>query len=549
MDTQDAKTMGIQPVETTDIQDVETTDTQDITTDPSTMALPSPSTYNTLSNHISTLYTSPPPPSVLPTPQSLAHALSSLPLHLPHTGLGLSATLSHIHADLTPAFNASSRSPHYYGFVTGGVAPAAALADNLVSLHDQNVQVHLPGETIATGLEDRTLALLCELLDLEPGHWPHRTFTTGATASNVLGLACGREYIIAEASAHRTDAQNSVGEVGIVEAMRVAGIDEMQILTTVPHSSLAKAASILGLGRASVKAVGRADAPHKFDIAQLKKLLEQPGAASIVAVSASEVNTGLFATSSQHEMQELRNLCDMYGAWLHVDGAFGILGRVLDASSPKYATITQACAGLELADSITGDGHKLLNVPYDCGFFLSRHRSMAERVFQNPNAAYLASGNDSDPEPIMSPLNIGLENSRRFRALPVYANLLAYGKAGYAGMLARQIDLARGIADFIIKSEDYVLLPEVAGSAEEALSRIYIIVLFRARDEQLNARLVGKIKASRKIYVSGTSWDGKPACRFAVSNWQTDVGRDLPVIKQVLQDVSEEWNASQSREI
>jgi glutamate/tyrosine decarboxylase-like PLP-dependent enzyme len=148
------------------------------------------------------------------------------------------------------------------------------------------------------------------LLDFEPEQWPHRIFTTGATSANILGLACGREYVIAEASAHRTDAEISVGELGIVEAMRSAGIDDIQILTTVPHSSLGKAAGILGLGRTSVKCLGQSEAPHKFDMQLLKKSLEQPGAASIVAVSASEVNTGVFATSGLEEMEEIRKLCD-----------------------------------------------------------------------------------------------------------------------------------------------------------------------------------------------------------------------------------------------
>lgn len=223
----------------------------------------------------------------------------------------------------------------------------------------------------------------------------------------------------------------------------------------------------------------------------------------------------------------------MYGAWIHVDGAFGLFGRLL--TSPTYSSIAQACGGLNLADSITGDAHKLLNVPYDCGFFLSRHRNIAERVFQNPNAAYLASGNDSNA--IMSPLNIGLENSRRFRALPVYANLVAYGREGYRTMLERQVDLSRGIARYILESDGYELLPKSSACHEDILKGIYIIVLFRAVDEELNKQLVNKIKATRKIYVSGTAWDGKPACRFAVSNWMTDVKRDLPIIKQVLQDV------------
>jgi glutamate/tyrosine decarboxylase-like PLP-dependent enzyme len=487
-----------------------------------------------LSTAIAKLHSAPPPHNVLPSPSTLEMARSRLQAHLPIQGVGLEESIRHLQEDLAPAFNGSSRSANYYGFVTGGATPVAALADNLVTAYDQNVQVHLPNETIATEVEDRALSLLCELLDFEPEQWPHRIFTTGATTANILGLACGREYIIAEASAHRTDTENSVGEFGIVEAVRKAGIDEIQILTTVPHSSLSKAAGILGLGRASVKLLGRADAPHKFDMQLLKKSLEQPGAASIVAVSASEVNTGLFATSGLEEMQELRKLCDMYGAWVHVDGAFGLFGRVL--TSPEYSSVTKACEGLELADSITGDGHKILNVPYDCGFFLSRHRNIAARVFQNPNAAYLASGNDGDD--IMSPLNIGLENSRRFRALPVYASLVAYGKDGYRQMLERQINLSRGIAKYILESSEYELLPESSASKEDILGGIYIIVLFRARNEELNKQLVNKIKATQKIYVSGTAWSGNPACRFAVSNWMTNVERDLPIITQVLQNVA-----------
>lgn len=488
-----------------------------------------------LSRAIAALHTSPVPADVLPSPRVLAEARTHLVCALPEKGVGLEDTIRHLTHELGPALNASSRSPAYYGFVTGGSTPAASLADNLVTHFDQNVQVHLPDETLATETEDCALTLLCSLLDFTPSEWPHRTFTTGATASNILGLACGREYAIAEASAHRTDAAVSVGEHGIVEAMRLAGIDNIQILTSVPHSSLSKAASILGMGRTCMKTIARADAAHKFDMDLLQKRLAQPGTASIVAISASEVNTGLFATCSLHEMQAIRRLCDMYGAWIHVDGAFGILARLLPTNS-TYQAIKDCTAGLELADSITGDGHKLLNVPYDCGFFLSRHRSLAQRVFSNPNAAYLAAGSSGDG--IMSPLNIGLENSRRFRALPVYASLIAYGKAGYRDMLERQIALSRSIAQFIMDSEDYELLPHTDDDRSDVLRRIYIIVLFRAVDQKLNEQLVAKIKASRRIYVSGTSWAGEPACRFAVSNWMVDVDRDLSVIQQVLTDVA-----------
>ena len=215
------------------------------------------------------------------------------------------------------------------------------------------------------------------------------------------------------------------------------------------------------------------------------------------------------------------------------------MGRLLNA--PSHQAIVRACSGLELADSITGDGHKLLNVPYDCGFFFSRHREIASRVFQNPNAAYLSAGGGGDN--IMSPLNIGIENSRRFRALPVYASLMAYGKDGYRDMLERQIVLSRGIAGFMIDSEDFELLPESTKDREEVLGGIYIIVLFRAKDEGLNKELTQRIKDKRKVYVSGTAWKGNPACRFAVSNWRTEVERDLPVIRQVLEEVVADWKA------
>jgi glutamate/tyrosine decarboxylase-like PLP-dependent enzyme len=216
------------------------------------------------------------------------------------------------------------------------------------------------------------------------------------------------------------------------------------------------------------------------------------------------------------------------------------MGRLLE--SPDYDTIVKGCQGLELADSITGDGHKLLNVPYDCGFFLSRHRDLAAHVFQNPNAAYLAS---SATDNIMSPLNIGLENSRRFRALPVYASLTAYGSDGYRDMLERQIQLARGIAQFLLdNTDDFELLPKQIAGTTISVEHIYIIVLFRAKDEGLNRELVNLIKSTRKIYVSGTAWRGKPACRFAVSNWQADVKKDLPVIKEVLTQVVATWKAN-----
>lgn len=295
-------------------------------------------------------------PYVLPERSAVRNARLKLVENLPNNGIGFNCIQRHVRDDLVPGFNSPSKSPSYYGFVTGGATEAAAFADGVAVDVDQNMHSHLPNDTVATDVEDRALSMVCELLDLVPDEWNHRTFTTGATASNVLGLACGREYVIGAAK----DKDISVAEYGVHEAMRMASIGTIQILTTVPHSSLRKAASIVGLGRACVRDVGIGHSPHKFDFKALESALSAPEVASIVAVSCSEVNTGLFATTND-DMQRIRRLCDQYGAWLHIDAAFGLLARALP-SSQGYEKILDGVAGMELADSITGDAHKLLNV-------------------------------------------------------------------------------------------------------------------------------------------------------------------------------------------
>jgi glutamate/tyrosine decarboxylase-like PLP-dependent enzyme len=476
---------------------------------------------------------------VLPSQAALQHARSTLLTSLPTEGIGHEQVQQHLEKDIVPALNGNSTSSRYYGFVTGGATPIATFADKLAVEQDQNVQVHLPNETVATNVEDAALRLLCDLLNFEPSHWPHRTFTTGATGSNIVGLACGREHIIAEA-AKRLGASASIARDGLLTATRKAQIDTIQILTTVPHSSLRKAASILGLGHSSVIDVSEPSAPHRFSHENLAKALATPNTASIIAISAAEVNTGLFATTGSPELTRLRLLADQYAAWIHVDAAFGLQARLLPPSDPAFKTVTAGVAGLELADSIAGDAHKLLNVPYDCGFIFSKNLSLAQQVFQNPNAAYLSTG--ASEVTIPSPLNIGLENSRRFRALPVYASLAAHGRDGYLEILTRQIKLSRAIAEFIDSHPTYELLPLAPSttsiSLEEKLSTIYIIVIFRAKDSTLNDELVKCINGSRRVYVSGTQWEGRAAARFAVANWQVDVERDLEVVKDVLREVA-----------
>jgi glutamate/tyrosine decarboxylase-like PLP-dependent enzyme len=274
------------------------------------------------------------PANVLPDSAALKHAQEKILSHLPAQGLGLTDTIQHLTNDLIPSFNASSRSSNYYGFVTGGSTPAASLADNIVTAFDQNLSVHRPSDGTGTVIEDGALSMLCELLHMKPEEWPHRLFTTGATASNVLGLACGRDFVISgTAVANGAPQPYTAAELGLPDALRNLGVDKIQILATVPHSSLVKAASLVGLGRASVKLVGMESEPHKFDMVKLERDLGSSRVLSIVSVSCGEINTGFYATGHQ-DMKKIRELCDKHHAWLHVDGGKPQLQRLhLSASS------------------------------------------------------------------------------------------------------------------------------------------------------------------------------------------------------------------------
>ncbi|KAK5629138.1 hypothetical protein RRF57_004853 [Xylaria bambusicola] len=478
----------------------------------------------------------------LPDPDKLAHARASLP-DTTRTdylcGRGPEATLDHLLDDIVPGLNGQNRSGRYWGFVTGSTLPIAEAADNIVSAYDQNVQVHLPSQTIATEVEDAALTMLLRLLRLgEPEQWEGRTFTTGATGSNILGLACGREAVI---TARVTNGSESVGELGLLRACVKAGIEEIQVLTSMGHSSLSKAASVVGLGRASVKLLPFSDAePWCLDIDAVERELQRENVASIIAISAGEVNTGRFATAGLEDMKRLRRLADQYRAWIHVDGAFGVFARVLPEKE-EYAPLLAATAGLELCDSLTIDGHKFLNVPYDNGIFFTRKASTLNDVFKNPNAAYLSSGAAST---IQSPLNIGLENSRRFRALPVYAVLMSEGKQGMSRMMEKMVLTARAVARAIRScGDEYVLLPDDESTASD--ENVHMVVLFRARDDGLNSVLVQRINEGNEWYVSGSSWDGKPAVRVAVSSWRADAEDAFDVVKKSLGAIARAYKESQ----
>jgi glutamate/tyrosine decarboxylase-like PLP-dependent enzyme len=258
----------------------------------------------------------------LPSPQALQAGRSSLPPQLPTTGLGPEATHNHLLTEIVPALSNQSLSSTYFGFITGGVLLIAEAADNIVTALDQNVQVHLPESSLATEVEDAALRMLIGLLELGTSEdWPSRIVTTGATASNILGLACAREWVV-DSRLAEDSAGSTVAKAGLLRACATAGVREIQILTSMAHSSLSKAASVVGLGHDSVKECAASeDEPWRVDLDKVERELKrnEEGVASIIVITAGEVNTGRFATNAL-DMPKLRSLADKYGAWIHVDG-------------------------------------------------------------------------------------------------------------------------------------------------------------------------------------------------------------------------------------
>ena len=361
-------------------------------------------TYQTALQHINDL------------PQCPAGCLDSFDhfsTTLSETGLGTEKTLERFQQNILPYLSGSAGS-RYWGFVAGGVTPAALAGDWLSATIDQNVMV--PGDSIATAVELAVIEQLKALFSL-PQDGFDGVLTTGATASNLVCLATARQW-----------GGRKLGYDITREGFSC--LDQFQIFATTPHASQIKVQGILGFGQNHwVKVQGLSDANGRegeaMDIEDLEnKLNASPAAVKIVISSAATVSTTAF-----DNFKAIAKVCKDYQAWHHLDGAFGLFARC----SPKLAHLATEA---ELADSITVDCHKWLNVPYDCGVALTRHRQLLEETFTS-GAAYL------ETDTILpSMMNRGIENSRRFRALPVWFTLSAYGKAGIQKIVEQNCDRA-----------------------------------------------------------------------------------------------------------
>ena len=395
-----------------------------------------------------------------------------------------------------------SAGPRFFHFVTGGSTPAALAADWFASVLDNNAGLWV-SSPLGASVEKVALTWLKDLFGL-PSHWGG-VLVTGATMANFTALAAARQWW---GEQHGVD----VAKAGL------AGLPPVSLFSGgFIHASAVKALGMLGLGYGSVRRL-TADAAGRLDLEALERSLESlRGAPAIVLATAGEVNAGGF-----DPIEQMAEVAHRHNAWLHVDGAFGVYARV----SPSLAHLA---AGMELADSVIADGHKWLNVPYDCGFAFVREQGLLHAVF-GIGAPYFPDGVAGRPDYLM----LGPEMSRRARSLAVWATLAAYGREGYREMVERHARLARRLADQVKAADDFELIEEP----------VLNVVCFRYRHaglsdselDELNRRLGQAVIDDGRVYFGTTVYSGKVAFRPAISNWRTeesDVDEILRVAREL----------------
>jgi glutamate/tyrosine decarboxylase-like PLP-dependent enzyme len=432
---------------------------------------------------------------------STAPLLAELDGPLPEDGLGTEPAVQRL-LRIGTAAATHSAGPRFFHFVIGGATPAALAADWTASLLDQNA-VARASSTLATEVETIALRWLRELLGL-PEVWGG-ALVASATFANFTGLACATHWWAAQ---HGVD----VREDGLV------GLPRMPVLSGgYVHPSARKALQMLGHGRASVEVYAR-DTTGRVDVPALERRLASLDGPAVLIGNAGEVNAGDF-----DPLDELADVASRHGAWLHVDGAFGVFA----ALSPRTAHLVR---GLERADSIAADAHKWLNVPYESGFALVREPARLGEAFGMPGAAYLPGPDD----PRGGYGLLGPESSRRARAMPIWASLAAYGRAGFRAMVERHLDVAQRLAALVDDAPDLERLAAVPLN----------VVCFRYRPpgvpedelDELNHRLGEAVLEDGRVYVGTTVYDGHVALRPAISNWLTTEA-DVAVLVDVVREL------------
>jgi glutamate/tyrosine decarboxylase-like PLP-dependent enzyme len=409
---------------------------------------------------------------------------------LPSAGEPAEQVIEALARDAAPGLVASP-GPRYFGFVTGGALPAALAADWLAAAWDQN-SFSAVSSPAAAVVEEVACGWLLDLLGL-PGD-AGVGLTTGAQMANVTGLAAARGALLARAGWD-------------LEERGFNGAPPLRVLAgEEAHVTIWRALRLLGFGRAAVEVVP-VDGQGAMRADALAAALAAGDGAAIVCAQAGNVNTGaidpladIVAASREH------------GAWVHVDGAFGLWA----AASPALAGLV---AGAGDADSLATDAHKWLNVPYDCGVVAVRDRD-AHAAAMGMTASYLVRSGDAE----RSNSDWVPEASRRGRGFAVYAALRSLGRGGVAELVERCCALAARLACAVGEVDGVEVLNDVT---------LNQVLLRFGADDAFTDAVIARVQEDGTCWVGGTRWRGEAAMRVSVSNWSTteaDVDRTAAAI-------------------
>jgi glutamate/tyrosine decarboxylase-like PLP-dependent enzyme len=387
-------------------------------------------------------------------------------------------------------------SGRYFGFVIGGVLPVALAADWLTSTWDQNAGLYVCGASAAV-VEEVAGRWLKELLAI-PAHASF-AFVTGCQMAHATALAAARHHVLARAG---WDVERD-GLTGAPPIRVLAGAER--------HVTVDRALRLLGLGTACVNPVV-ADDQGRMRPDALREALAGADGPTIVCAQVGNVNTGAI-----DELPPILDAAREAGAWVHVDGAFGLWA----AASPSLRGLVD---GVERADSWATDGHKWLNVPYDSGLAFVAHPE-SHRAAMQVTASYLIQAAEGGPRDQM---DWTPEFSRRARGFAVYAALRSLGRTGVAELVDRCCAHARRFAELLGREPGVEILNDVVLNQ--------VLVRFVDGDgahDDRTAEITRRIQRDGVLWASGTTWHGMGALRISVSNWSTtedDVERSVAAI-------------------
>jgi glutamate/tyrosine decarboxylase-like PLP-dependent enzyme len=405
---------------------------------------------------------------------------------MPETPLAAEAVLEELDQFVTPATTAMA-GPRYFGFVIGGTLPAALAANWLAGAWDQNTGLYhaTPG---TSSLERIALRWLLDVLGLPRDC--AAGFVTGTTVAHITALAAARHHVLSRVGWN-------------VEADGLFGAPPITVVVGAEaHTTLFKALGVVGLGRNRVVRV-----PVDGQGRMRHDAFPSISGPAIVCVQAGNVNTGAF-----DPIAEIIPRAREQGAWVHVDGAFGLWAGAV----PSLAHLARGVAD---ADSWATDAHKWLNVPYDSGIAFVRHPEDL-RAAMAVTAEYLPPAGDQ-----RHPSDFTPELSRRARGVEVWAALRALGKQGLAELIERNCRQARRFADGL-RAGGYEVLNDVVLNQ----------VLVSFGDAERTNRIIAAIQEDGTCWCGGTVWQGRTAMRISVSSWATtdaDVERSLAAMLRI----------------